>query len=468
MATAVADITSKRLTGASRRDDKDYDGTTSPRRRPFLARRHRPDDVTVTGGSATFGDKNVGTEQDRHRHWLRARRGPGGQLRHSESVADDHGRHPPVEDHRQLHRGRQGVRRDRHRRPCWRAPSRCPGQRRCLPGGGTATFDNKNVGTDKTVTLSGASLSAATPRQLQPHQRRHHHRRHHRQGDDGQPSAPRTRSTTAPSTPLSPAARSRPASVAGDDVSRHRRHGQPSTTRTSAPARPCHRAGSPSAAPTPATTRSRSVATTTADITAKAHHRSASPPTTRSTTAPPTPPLTGRSLTGAVAGDDVSSDRRHRHLRHQERRHRQDGDRSPASASPAPTPATTRSTSVATATADITATGDHRQLHRRQQGLRRQHRRHGHRTRSTAQSAGDDVSLTGGTATLRHQERRHRQDGHRHRRRPQRRRRRQLHPRPSSPPTTADITAKHDHRQLHRRQQGLRRQHQRHRRPPRR
>ena len=182
-----------------------------------------------------------------------------------------------------------------------------------------------------------------------------------------------------------------------------------SATRTSAPTRRSRRPARAGAAPTPATTRLSS-ARPTDDCRHHAPSRSpaASPPTTRSTTAPPAPSVDR----AASLGGDSRRRRRHAHRRHsdlrqQERRQRQDGDARPARRSPAADAGNYTLTLGDTTTADITAKPITGSFTAGEQGLRRQHQRHGRPTaRSTGTITGDDVSLTGGTRHVRQQERR--------------------------------------------------------------
>ena len=137
-------------------------------------RRHErrdDDDRTVTTRSAATtspGWRGDVRQQERRHRQDRVDRGaepsaaPTRLNYNLTTVIDGHGRHHGEGDDGQLHGGEQGLRRQR-RRDRYPLATGAVGGDDVEPDGGTATFDNKNVGTGKTVTLTGASLAGRMP-----------------------------------------------------------------------------------------------------------------------------------------------------------------------------------------------------------------------------------------------------------------------------------------------------------------
>jgi hypothetical protein len=159
VATALADITVKHITGTFTADNKVYDGNTSA---TVLARALigdiAADDVELTGGNATFDNKNVGMNKTVTLSGASLTGTDAGNYA-LDSVATDAANITP-----------------KHITGTFTAPDKvydgntsATALTRGLVGdiaaddveltGGTATFDNKNVGIGKVVTLSGATLS---------------------------------------------------------------------------------------------------------------------------------------------------------------------------------------------------------------------------------------------------------------------------------------------------------------------
>ena len=119
MTTTTADITAKEITGSFAAENKTYDGNTSATVTTgsrALTGTISGDDVSLTGGTATFANKNVGaakivtlagstlTGADASNYSLA-------------SVGNGHRRHHGQADHGQLHGPEQDLRRQyqRHR-----------------------------------------------------------------------------------------------------------------------------------------------------------------------------------------------------------------------------------------------------------------------------------------------------------------------------------------------------------------
>ena len=164
VATTTASITPRdTIIGSFTVADKTYDGTTAATiTGRSLAGTVPSDDVTLTGGSATFDDKNVGTGQDRDRDRLHAQRHGRGQLRAWIRLAR-HRRHHAKEITGSFAADDKTYDGD--------TSATVTTGSRALSGtvsgddvsltGGSATFDDRNVGVDKEVTLTGAALSGA-------------------------------------------------------------------------------------------------------------------------------------------------------------------------------------------------------------------------------------------------------------------------------------------------------------------
>ena len=258
---------------------------------PIAAGRH----LAATRSRSTAAPTPFDDQQRRHRQDRDADRRPlGGADAGNYSLGYDQRRRPRPTSPPSAITGsftaeRQGLR--RHHRCHRHRPARSTASSAATPSrltGGTATFDNRNVGAARTVTLHRCGAGRRRRRQLQPR--------------------PRSATTTADITPRARSSDSFTAankvydgttaatitgrSLAGTVRRRrrqpHRWHAPPSTTRTSAPTRPSPGPASRSAAPTPATTRLDPSRTATADITPR-RSPAASRRTTRSTTATPPP-----------------------------------------------------------------------------------------------------------------------------------------------------------------------------------
>ena len=161
VASTTADITPKPITGSFTAADKEYDGNTDAAVTDrSLDGTIDGDDVSLSGGTASFDDKNVGTDKDvtlsgaslsgadASNYTLSSvdkakaditAKGITGSFTTADKVYDS------TTDATVTNRTLNGT---------------VSGDTVSLSGG-TATFDNKNVGTDKDVTLNGATLSGA-------------------------------------------------------------------------------------------------------------------------------------------------------------------------------------------------------------------------------------------------------------------------------------------------------------------
>jgi trimeric autotransporter adhesin len=157
----TADISAKSVTGSFTAADKQYDGTAAA----TITDRHLNDvvgmdDVSLTGGTATFANKNVGTGKTVTLTGASLSGTDAGNYR-LDSVATttaDITRlavvgHVTVRD--KVYDGVTSA------SVLTRSVTGMVGGDDVTLTGGTATFDTKNVGTGKTVTLAGASLSGA-------------------------------------------------------------------------------------------------------------------------------------------------------------------------------------------------------------------------------------------------------------------------------------------------------------------
>src|SRR4051812_21890657 len=157
VATASAKITALTITGKFASADKVYDGTVAAVATDrALVGAVKDDKVTLTGGTATFGSKNVGDRtvtlagaelagEDKGNYTLTGvadatatitAKGLTGSFKAADKVYDGN-RDATITD-----RALDGV----------------VGQEKVTLSGGTATFGDKNVG-DRTVTLTGAELA---------------------------------------------------------------------------------------------------------------------------------------------------------------------------------------------------------------------------------------------------------------------------------------------------------------------
>ncbi|HET7691029.1 MAG TPA: YDG domain-containing protein [Nocardioidaceae bacterium] len=159
VATTTANITAKSITGTFTADNKEYDGNTSATvLSRGLAGVINDDVVSLSGGTATFADKNVGT--------AKVVTLTGGSLTGADasnytlsSVATTTANITP------LHIAGTFTAKDK----VYTGTTAAEVLTRGLVGqvsdddvvlsGGTAAFANKNVGTAKTVTLTGATLA---------------------------------------------------------------------------------------------------------------------------------------------------------------------------------------------------------------------------------------------------------------------------------------------------------------------
>jgi trimeric autotransporter adhesin len=158
-ATTTADITALHITGSFTADDKVYDSSTFA---TVLSRSLDgvlgADTVSLTGGTATFGDKNVGTGKTVTLTGATLAGADAGNYA-LDSVAT------ALADITTLHITGNFAAANK----TYDATTSANVLTRTLNGafgsdavslsGGTATFDNKNVGTGKTVTLTGAALT---------------------------------------------------------------------------------------------------------------------------------------------------------------------------------------------------------------------------------------------------------------------------------------------------------------------
>ncbi len=155
----------KTVTGAFTADNKVYDGTTDATvATRSLVGTITGDVVTLSGGTATFADQERRHGQDRHPDRCHASAAPTPATTSWRSVGDHDRRH-----HRQdrltgaVAADEQGLRRHHRRhRPLARSAGRHAARRHRDPeSAAPATFADKNVGTGKTVTVTGATLGGA-------------------------------------------------------------------------------------------------------------------------------------------------------------------------------------------------------------------------------------------------------------------------------------------------------------------
>ena len=160
---AFADITAKAVTGSFTADDKTYDGDTSATVTTgsrALSGTVSGDDVTLTGGTATFDNRNVGTDKIVNLAGATLSGTDAGNYdltSVSTAFADITAK--PITgsftaDDKTYDGDTSATVTDRS------LNGTVSGDDVSLTGG-TATFDNRNVGQHKTVTLSGATLSGA-------------------------------------------------------------------------------------------------------------------------------------------------------------------------------------------------------------------------------------------------------------------------------------------------------------------
>src|SRR5262249_858758 len=153
----TANISARHITGAFTASDKAYDGTTAA---TVLTRSTVGDvgGVSLTGGTATFADKNVGTGKTVTLTGA-SLSGPDARNYILDSVARTKGNIAV------LHITGAFTASDK----IYDGTTAATVLTRSTVGdvggvsliGGTATFDDKNVGTGKTVTLTGATLAGS-------------------------------------------------------------------------------------------------------------------------------------------------------------------------------------------------------------------------------------------------------------------------------------------------------------------
>ncbi|WP_392544136.1 MBG domain-containing protein [Oryzobacter telluris] len=159
VATTTADITAKSLTGSFTSANKTYDGTTTATAtNRTLTGVVGAEDVTLTGGTATFGDKNVGTGKTvtLTGATLSGTQSGNYTLGSVATTTADITAKSLTGSFTSANKTYDGT-------------TTATATNRTLTGvvgaedvtltGGTATFADKNVGTGKTVTLTGATLS---------------------------------------------------------------------------------------------------------------------------------------------------------------------------------------------------------------------------------------------------------------------------------------------------------------------
>jgi hypothetical protein len=158
--TATASITKRSVTGSFTAADKVYDGTAAASiTGRSLSGVVGEDDVTLSGGSASFADKNVGSDKTVTASGFSLWRRRQGQLQRSARSGRDGFDHEAFGDrvvHRPPTRCTTGR---RQRRSPGRSLTGVLGEDDVTLSGGSASFADKNVGSDKTVTASGFSLS---------------------------------------------------------------------------------------------------------------------------------------------------------------------------------------------------------------------------------------------------------------------------------------------------------------------
>ena len=159
--TDTANITAKSITGSLSSADKEYDGNASAAATNLnLSGTITGDDVSLTGGNASFADKNVGLNKTV-------------TLSGSSLTGTDAGNYTlgPVSDATASITAKELTGRFTAADKVYDGNDSATVTGRSLAGtiagdevsldGGTAKFSNKNVGTDKPVTLTGASLVGA-------------------------------------------------------------------------------------------------------------------------------------------------------------------------------------------------------------------------------------------------------------------------------------------------------------------
>ena len=206
--TRTADITAQSITGSFTTTDKVYDGDVSATATDrALSGAVAGDEVSLTGGSATFDNKNVGqaktvtltgaelTGADKGNYTLSSVETKKADITALSITGSFTAADKPYDGNATaqiLTRSLAGV----------------LGADEVRLSGDSASFSNRSVGTDKTVTGTGFALvgDGATNYVLSSSDA-HHHGQHHPPGGHRGTSRPATRPTTGPTTPLSPAAR---------------------------------------------------------------------------------------------------------------------------------------------------------------------------------------------------------------------------------------------------------------------
>ena len=156
--TDTADITAKTVTGSFSANDKEYDGNASATGTRSLSGVVGTEDVSLSGGTATFNDKNVGTAKTVTLSGANlSGTDAGNYVLASGAITDTAditaktvtGSFSANDKEYDGNASATGT----------RSLTGVLGSDNVQLSGGTATFANKNVGTAKTVTLSGANLS---------------------------------------------------------------------------------------------------------------------------------------------------------------------------------------------------------------------------------------------------------------------------------------------------------------------
>jgi len=158
VATTTANITALHITGSFTASNKIYNGNASA---TVLTETPNgiitPDVVTLTGGTATFSDKNVGTAKT---VTLTGATLSGGDAATTSWTRWP--RPPPISPRctsPHLHRNSKTYNGNTSATVLTETPNGIITPDVVTLTGGTATFSDKNVGTAKTVTLTGATLS---------------------------------------------------------------------------------------------------------------------------------------------------------------------------------------------------------------------------------------------------------------------------------------------------------------------